>query len=187
MAPPGKRGHIVETAYRLFRAEGFHATGIDRIIAEAGIAKMTLYRHFPGKDDLIVEILGWREEVFEHKLERLLAPMASPRQRIEAVFGWYERWFQQPDFRGCLFQHALGEFGETGHPVHIAARHQKSALEQRFQSMLNPLPPDQAATLATALLLLIEGATLLAEIGQGEAAMAAARASLDRLLKDAGL
>ncbi len=45
-----KRRHIVETAYSLFKRDGFHATGIDKIIAEADVAKMTMYRHFPSKD-----------------------------------------------------------------------------------------------------------------------------------------
>ena len=52
-----KRQHIIETAYLLFKRHGYHATGIDRIIAEANVAKMTMYRHFPGKDGLIVEVL----------------------------------------------------------------------------------------------------------------------------------
>ncbi|TIS00496.1 MAG: helix-turn-helix transcriptional regulator, partial [Mesorhizobium sp.] len=56
-SPSAKRQHVVDTAYSLFKRDGFHATGIDRIIAEANIAKMTMYRHFPAKDELIVAVL----------------------------------------------------------------------------------------------------------------------------------
>ncbi|RUZ92526.1 TetR/AcrR family transcriptional regulator, partial [Mesorhizobium sp. M7A.F.Ca.US.003.02.2.1] len=66
-----KRQHVVETAYVLFKRAGFHATGIDRIIAEADVAKMTMYRHFPSKDELIVEVLDYRAMRFDRQLDRL--------------------------------------------------------------------------------------------------------------------
>ena len=107
-----KRQHIIETAYRLFRRDGFHATGIDRIIAEADVAKMTMYRHFPGKDGLIVEVLDWRARHFDEQLDRLEAAAATPEQKIATIFDWHQRWFDSADFHGCLFQHALAEFGD---------------------------------------------------------------------------
>ena len=57
-----RRDHLVETAIRLFNRDGFHATGIDTILSEAGVAKMTLYKHFKSKDDLIVAALRRRDE-----------------------------------------------------------------------------------------------------------------------------
>ena len=59
-----RRDELVETALDLFYRNGFHATGIDRILAEAGVAKMTLYKHFRSKDDLIVAALERRDERF---------------------------------------------------------------------------------------------------------------------------
>ncbi|RWX58770.1 TetR/AcrR family transcriptional regulator, partial [Mesorhizobium sp. M4B.F.Ca.ET.089.01.1.1] len=73
MAPArtsAKRQHVVDTAYALFKRDGFHATGIDRIIAEADIAKMTMYRNFPSKDELIVAVLDHRARRFERQLDR---------------------------------------------------------------------------------------------------------------------
>src|SRR5690242_11493001 len=93
-----KRQHIVETAYRLFKRDGFHATGIDRIIAEAAVAKMTMYRHFPSKDGLIAEVLDWRRERFNRQLDRLADADMKPQEKLVAIFDWHERWFDSPDF-----------------------------------------------------------------------------------------
>ena len=175
-ASSGKRQHVVETAYALFKRSGFHATGIDRIIAEADVAKMTMYRHFPTKDGLIVEVLSARTKRFDRQLDRLAAEAASPERKIETIFDWYERWFESADFHGCLFAHALAEFGDSEHPVFKAAAAQKNGLRRRMRLILEDLMPvDRAESTATALLMLIEGATLLAEMGQGPTAIGAAR------------
>lgn len=174
---PDKRRHIVETAYALFKRGGFHATGIDRIIAEAGVAKMTMYRNFPSKDGLIVEVLNHRAARFERQLDRLMAEAGTPAQSIGTIFDWYARWFGRPDFHGCLFAHALAEFGDPTHPVHQAAAAQKDALRRRMRHMLEDvMPRERAERRAAVLLTLIEGATLMAEMGQGEEAIRQAKA-----------
>jgi AcrR family transcriptional regulator len=180
-----KRQHIVETAYTLFKREGFHATGIDRIIAEAGVAKMTMYRHFPSKDGLTVEVLAWRAQRFDHQLDQLAELDGTPEDKILTIFDWYGRWFQSPDFHGCLFAHALAEFGDLNHPVFMAVADQKNGLKRRMRQILEAaLPEDRAESIASALLMLLEGATLLAQMGQGETAIRDARnAALDLLAK----
>lgn len=171
-----KRRQIVATAYSLFKRDGFHATGIDKIIAEADVAKMTMYRHFPGKDDLIVEVLGWRAQRFDRQLDRLTEAASTPREKIAAIFDWHERWFDSPDFHGCLFQHALAEFGEPDHAVFQAAMRQKRDLQRRMKSILaQSLPGSRAEQVATILSMLIEGATVLARMGQGRTAIDSAR------------
>ncbi|WP_371077682.1 MULTISPECIES: TetR/AcrR family transcriptional regulator [unclassified Sinorhizobium] len=178
-----KRQHIIETAYGLFKRFGFHATGIDRIIAEAEVAKMTMYRHFPSKDGLIVEVLDWRWERFERQLDRLVEAAETPEQKIATIFDWYERWFDSPDFHGCLFQHALAEFGDPTHPVFAAVTRQKTALNRRMREILaESMPKDRAESIAMALFLLIEGATLLAQMGQAKAAMRDARSAAASIL-----
>lgn len=182
-----KRKHIVRTAYQLFKRDGFHATGIDRIIAEAEVAKMTMYRHFPSKDELIVEVLDWRAERFRRQLDRLNNTAITPHMKIAAIFDWHERWFDSPEFHGCLFQHALAEFGEPRHPVFEAVTRQKRELQQRMQDILaQPLPNDQAEHVATILFMLIEGATMLAHLGQGKAAIVSARRAAADVLASAG-
>lgn len=183
-----KRGHIVETAYRLFKRDGFHATGIDRIIAEAGVAKMTMYRHFPSKDGLIVAVLDWRADRFKRQLDQLAEAPGTPQEKIAAVFDWHERWFDSPDFHGCLFQHALAEFGEPNHAVFEVAMRQKRDLRDRMRDILAQCTPeDRAAHAATALFMLIEGATVLAHMGQGALAIGSARAASADILAAACL
>jgi AcrR family transcriptional regulator len=180
-----KRQQIVEVAYGLFKRAGFHATGIDRIIAEAGVAKMTMYRHFPSKDGLIVEVLEWRARRFGRQLDQLAEAAITPKQKIATIFDWYERWFEGPDFHGCLFQHAIAEFGARDHPVFKAASRQKADLQRRMRRILEGVMPRKRADgVASALLMLIEGSTLLAQMGQGEAAIRDARqAALGLLAK----
>lgn len=178
-----KRQHIVETAYRLFKRIGFHATGIDRIIAEAEVAKMTMYRHFPNKDGLIVEVLDWRADRFARQLDRLGEAATTPEQKIATIFDWYERWFDSPDFHGCLFQHALAEFGDHKHPVFKAVARQKDGLKRRLKEILEAtIPAAKAESMASALFMMIEGATLLAQMGQGNAAIQDARQAAARIL-----
>lgn len=171
-----KRRHIVETAYHLFKRDGFHATGIDKIIAKAEVAKMTMYRHFPSKEGLIAEVLDWRAERFKRQLDQLAGAAMTPGEKIAAIFDWHERWFDSPDFHGCLFQHALAEFGEPAHAVFEAVARQKRDLQQRLRDILaESLPDDRAEHIATTLFILIEGATMLAHMGRSKAAIASAR------------
>ncbi|MCR5942613.1 TetR/AcrR family transcriptional regulator [Ochrobactrum sp. XJ1] len=171
-----KRQHIVETAYRLFRRDGFHATGIDKIIAEAEVAKMTMYRHFPSKEGLIVEVLDWRAERFKQQLDQLAEAAMTLHEKVMAIFDWHERWFASPDFHGCLFQHALAEFADPAHAVFGAVARQKHGLQQQLRGILaESLPDDRAKHIATTLFMLIEGATVLAHMGQGKTAIESAR------------
>ncbi|TPL00596.1 MULTISPECIES: TetR/AcrR family transcriptional regulator [unclassified Mesorhizobium] len=178
-----KRQHIVETAYGLFKRVGFHATGIDRIIAEADVAKMTMYRHFPSKDDLMVEVLAYRAERFNRQLDRLAEQAATPEQKIGTIFDWYGRWFHGADFHGCLFAHALAEFGDPAHPVFQAAVRQKSGLKRRMRLILEEMmPADAAESVSAALLMLLEGATLMARMGRPDAAIRDARSAAMAIL-----
>jgi AcrR family transcriptional regulator len=178
-----KRQHIVETAYVLFKRVGFHATGIDRIIAEAEVAKMTMYRHFPNKDGLIVEVLDWRAARFERQLDRLTEAATTPEQKIATIFDWYAHWFDSADFHGCLFQHALAEFGDSEHPVFKAVTRQKDGLKRRIEEILKvTMPVAQAESIASVLFMLIEGATILAQMGQGKTAIENAREAAERIL-----
>src|SRR3954452_2648383 len=96
----GARQRVLETADRLFYQEGVRAVGIDRVIAEAGVAKMSLYNHFPSKDDLILAVLKYREErvneFFRAAIER---HGKHTRDKLRAFFAGLKDWFHTPDFR----------------------------------------------------------------------------------------
>ena len=181
-----KRRQIVKTAYELFKRVGYHATGIDRVIAEANVAKMTMYRHFPSKDELIVEVLDDRAGRFERQLDRLAETAATPRQKIETIFDWYERWFASADFHGCAFAHALAEFGDPGHPVFQAVARQKNGFKARLRRILEEVMPKDRAESSAAIFMLFEGATLLAQMGQGATAIRDARAAAASLIGTSG-
>src|SRR3954447_17534402 len=99
------RERVLETAYALFSKHGTRAVGVDRIIAEAGTAKMTLYRNFASKHELIVAFLAMREERWTRGwLQAEVEKRArSARDRLLAIFDVFGDWFAREDFEGCSF------------------------------------------------------------------------------------
>jgi len=101
------RKRILETADRLFYQEGVRAVGIDRIIAEARVAKMTLYTHFPSKDDLILAVLKhWEVSVLEFFRSAMERHAKKAKNSLRSFFVALKEWFESPGFRGCAFQNA---------------------------------------------------------------------------------
>ncbi len=106
-----RRDHLVDTALEMFCRDGFHATGIDKILAQAGVAKMTLYNHFRSKDELILAVLRRRDERFRRAFVRAVERRASaPRDRLLAIFDALGEWFCRNDFTGCTFINASAEY-----------------------------------------------------------------------------
>src|SRR5690242_13103389 len=108
----GARDRILDTAYDLFSRHGIRAVGVDRIIAESGVAKMSLYRHFPSKDDLVIAFLDtrherWAEAWLATELERRTD---TPTGRLLAMFDLLGEWFAREDFEGCSFVKVMLEF-----------------------------------------------------------------------------
>jgi AcrR family transcriptional regulator len=110
-------------AYDLFSRQGVRAVGIDTIIAQAGVARMTFYRHFPSKDHLVLAFLEKREELWTHNwLEaETRSRSIKPEGRLLAAFDVLDGWFQREDFEGCSFIKVLLETFERGDPVRDAA------------------------------------------------------------------
>lgn len=108
------RDRLLETAVRLFYAEGVHTVGVDRVIAEAGVAKATFYHHFPSKDDLVVAYLRAEWERQRNVMENVPAEGVA---RIRLIFTEFAELTCGPGFRGCRFLNAAAEFAEPGHPV----------------------------------------------------------------------
>ena len=159
------RQRILETADRLFYHDGIRRVGIDRIIAEADVAKMSLYKHFPSKDDLILAVLQYREETM---LEFFRAAMerhgTRTNDKLRAFFAALKELFQSPGFRGCSFQNAAVELAD---PTHAASRFVKDH-KCRFQKFLAGLVEESlgkgASKVAPAVGLLVEGAIVTAVV-----------------------
>ncbi|MCC5023121.1 MAG: TetR/AcrR family transcriptional regulator [Candidatus Synoicihabitans palmerolidicus] len=153
-----KRDHLVETAFSLFYREGYHAVGIDKILRTAGLAKMTLYHHFKSKEELIVAALERRGvEIRELRQRNLASAGSSPRQQLLALFAAYEAWFNSPDFNGCAFIRAIGEFPAATSPVHQTATAEKQILIQTLESLLTELKVKRPDRVSLHIYLLIEG------------------------------
>jgi AcrR family transcriptional regulator len=171
---------LLDTADRLFYQEGFRAVGIDRLIAEAGVAKMTLYTYFPSKDDLIVAVLHYREEqvlaFFRAAMARYGTQTADP---LEAFFAALKEWFESPGFRGCAFQNAAVELADPAHAGAQVVRDHKRRFADLLRGVVEEAAGSSAAMLAPAIALLVEGAVVTALIhGTSDAAEVARDAAL---------
>jgi AcrR family transcriptional regulator len=115
----GARDRILETAYELFSRRGIHDVGIDELIERAGVAKATLYRHFPSKDELVLAFLEQREQIWTHGWVEAEARRRgeTPEEQLLAIFDLFDEWFHRDDFEGCSFINVLLEFGDLEHPV----------------------------------------------------------------------
>jgi AcrR family transcriptional regulator len=113
------RERVLETAYELFSRHGTRGVGVDRIIAESGVAKMTLYRNFASKDDLILAFLERREERWTREwLQATVEGRAeTPAARLLAIFDTFGEWFARDDFEGCSFINVMLEIDDPGSPV----------------------------------------------------------------------
>ncbi|MGD9857380.1 MAG: TetR/AcrR family transcriptional regulator [Planctomycetaceae bacterium] len=157
------RQRIVETAERLFYAEGVRAVGIDRIIAEAEVAKMTLYNHFHSKDDLILAVLKYREGKFDSFLKSAIERrVSSGMNRLEAFFAALREWFESPGFRGCSFINAAVELADSDHPASRFAAEHKLRFHEMLKEIITETAGPKGEAAAPAVAVLVEGAIVTA-------------------------
>jgi AcrR family transcriptional regulator len=117
------RERVGRAAYELFSKDGIRAVGVDAIIAHAGTAKMTLYRNFPSKNDLIIDFLQRREQLWTREWLEAESRRrgATPREQLLAIFDVFAEWFARPDFEGCAFLTTMIEVGADEDPIRQAA------------------------------------------------------------------
>jgi AcrR family transcriptional regulator len=183
------RQRILETADRLFYQEGMRAVGIDRIIAEAGVAKMTLYTHFPSKDDLILAVLKHREEsmvkFFRSAMER---HAKKAKNSLRVFFAALKEWFESSGFRGCAFINAAVELADAAHPGTEFVRGHKQRFGDFLRGLVEEAVGKTAAKGAPAVALLVEGAIVTAVIqGSPNAADVARDAALKLVAGEKGV
>jgi AcrR family transcriptional regulator len=188
MNPPtaNARDRLIGTAIDLFNRHGFHATGVDRIVAAAKVAKKTLYAHFPSKEDLILAALSrQRAALADRFLAAAVAASDQPRARLLTLFELANTWFSDPEFFGCMFVSAAAEYSDPGHPINACAR--------EFKTLLHGFARDQAAaggaadpeTLADQIALLFEGAIAVAHVSAQPDAAITAKGVAARLIDHA--
>lgn len=158
------RDRLLDTASELFNRDGYHAVGIDTIVERSGVAKMTLYRHFPSKDDLIAAYLERANVEFQGWLDGELARVEDPKAKLVTAFEATATLATSPRCLGCTFQAAASEFPELEHKGHqVAADHKRRVLE-RLSGLAREAGLRDPEGLAAQLLLLMDGAWVAARM-----------------------
>lgn len=177
MPRPTRRDHLIQTAVTLFARNGYHATGIDTILAAAGVSKKTLYSHFRSKEELILAVLRDYDGRFRNDFMRQVERAAStPQGRLLALFDVAEVWFCGDRFYGCMFVNAIAEYSNRQSAIRTACQEFKQLLRGYVQELAEQAAAKDPAALADELALLLEGATVTAQVSaQPEAAKTARR------------
>ncbi|MDY7020514.1 MAG: TetR/AcrR family transcriptional regulator [Cyanobacteriota bacterium] len=164
---PSVRDRILAAASELFYKEGVQNVGIDRIIAESGVAKMSLYNHFKSKDALIAAWLKQQDECwrtwFQETVERLAT---DPNERVLAIFDALEECFEKPDFRGCAFLNSAVELVDPAHPGYQVSLYHQQATFDYILSLVRAANLPNPEALAYQLMILVAGATVIAMMQQ---------------------
>jgi len=180
------RQRILETADLLFYQDGIRAVGIDRIIAEAAVAKMSLYKHFASKDELILATLKYREAkvmaFFGSAMER---HGKRTKDKVRAFFAALKEWFESPGFRGCAFQNAAVELADAKHPGSDFVKGHKRRFQEFLSGLIEESLGKAAAKVAPVVGLLVEGAIVTAVIQGSPAAGDVARDAALKLVAEA--
>jgi AcrR family transcriptional regulator len=180
MSQSQRREQLIDTAIALFSKHGYHATGIDTILEKSGVSKKTLYRHFRSKDELILAALRKYDGLFRNSFMRQVDEKAhTPRERLLAVFDVAAEWFEQNNFYGCMFINAVGEYSDPDTPIRQVCKGFKGLMRRYIEDQCVALQAPDPAALADELALLLEGATVTAQVSRGKthAAMVAKNAA----------
>jgi AcrR family transcriptional regulator len=157
-SPEGTARHrVLATASALFYAEGVHAVGIDRIIAEAGVAKATFYHHFPAKDGLVRAYLDAEYQRQRIALEEVRQAAPGPRQALLGIFELLGENAMNPRFRGCPFTNAAAEYPDASHPVRQTIADYRRWNRKLFRDLLAEAGHPTPDSTATMLMMLRDG------------------------------
>lgn len=160
-----KRDQLIDAALELFDAGGFHATGIDAIIARAGVAKMTLYKHFGSKDELIVAALDrCSVDALACLKYNIETSSNDPEERLLTIFDIAQQQCADKGWRGCTFLRASGEFGDVESPVHVAAAKHGARVLAFITELCDAIGVARPGHLAQQLLVVHTGAVASAQI-----------------------
>jgi AcrR family transcriptional regulator len=184
-APPSApRERILDTAFRLFYAHGLRAVGVDTIIAEAGVAKATFYRHFPAKDDLIVAYLDTVDQIWSGQLHAAAeAAGPAPADQLVGLFDALGAVCQREGYRGCAFINAAAEAapGSAVHERTVAHKHKVLAWIRDLARSAGSRHPE---LLARSLTLLLDGGLASGALDADPEAAEAARATAGWLVQE---
>lgn len=178
-----KRDELVQKALEAFYRGGFHAVGMDKLAAETGVSKTSIYKHFRTKEDLILAALRLRDEQFRNWLiRRIEARARDPKARLLAIFDALSEWFHEPGFRSCVFVKASSEYQDRAHPIHAIAAEHKRLLQVYIAGLARAAGVARPDELARRLSILTEGAIVLAHLHDPDAIAQDAREAARALI-----
>ncbi|MFU0507500.1 TetR/AcrR family transcriptional regulator [Pseudaminobacter sp. NGMCC 1.201702] len=174
------RRRLLDTATRLFYAEGIRAVGIDRIIAEAGVAKATFYNHFPSKDDLVLTYIEEQDRLGRDAVSAL--PEQSPRAMIAAIMGRISEAVVAGGWRGCPFLNAAAEYPDPTSPVRQAIDARRAWYHDSLRKLLAADGDAVPSVTASLLVALSDGLLETAYLDDPKGVPALVAEALERLL-----
>ncbi|MGD0958403.1 MAG: TetR/AcrR family transcriptional regulator [Methylomonas sp.] len=181
--PRNLRDHILKTASELFYSHGIKATGIDAIVKACGIAKMSLYKYFPAKEDLILAHLQNSAEEMRARISIVLdSGELTPQQKLLGVFDVFSQLLVSPGFRGCPFINASAEFADANHPVLQASAEFYASFSSVLINLAAQAGCKNAEELGHQLAMLIAGATVMEQMRKNSGAMRSAYAAAQILI-----
>lgn len=167
--PSAARGRILATADRLFYDHGVRAISVDRIVAEAGVTRVTFYRHFPSKEDLVEAYLVARAEWGRRRVDEARAQYPDdPRVALDAIAMTLVQDSAAPGFRGCEFVNAAAEYSDVADPARTLAVAQRAWIVDVTEELLTRLGHARPRELAEVLLMLRTGAVFAAGLDRTE-------------------
>ena len=174
-APEGggdARERVLTAAYELFAQEGIRAVGLDDVVARAGVAPVTLHRHFASKDDLVLAFLERREQLWTKDwLEAEVQRRASePDEQLLAIFDVFDEWFRRDDFEGCSFINVLLEISDADSPLHRASATYLARIRSFIERLAAEAGISDPESFARQWHILMKGAIVAAAEGDREAA-----------------
>ena len=168
---PDARERILDTAYELFSRRGVRDVGIDEVIERAGVAKATLYRHFPSKDDLVIAFLERREQRWTLAWVEAEARRrgTTPEEQLLAIFELFDEWFHRDDFEACSFINVLLEMGPA-HPAGQASVQHLASIRTIVARLAEEAALRDPESFARSWHILMKGSIVSAAEGDAEAA-----------------
>ncbi|MBT8153666.1 TetR/AcrR family transcriptional regulator [Epibacterium ulvae] len=179
-----KRAELVERSLWLFYRNGFHATGMDLVAKETGVSKTSIYKHFRTKEELILAALQLRDTNFRSWLfDRMETLADTPKAQMLAIFDAIEEWFLEDSFQGCMFIKASAEYQAEDHAINQQSMAHKQLLADHFANLASAAGYVDPETLANRLMVLKEGAIVLAAMSHSAKPAQDARAIAQVLLE----
>ena len=187
-SPIKPRERVLDAAQELFHAQGVDAVGVDAISERSGVSKSTLYRHFPGKAELVAAYLErHHERRIQEWVDALGEPGQDPAERLLGLFDWLETWFSSREFRGCRFINTRTQLLDPSHPAHAIPQQHKEAIRLLLSEIAREGGATEPSEVGHQLILLVDGAVVHAMLEGMPTPARRAKALAELTLREHGL